>query len=782
MEYRFDSFRLDATTRELRHDDALVALPARAFDGLAYLIRHRARAVGRDEFVSAVWGRVDVTDAQVNQLMLRIRRALGDDGQAQRAVRTVPGFGYRWVLDTVEIESAPAAEPRVPESPPSVPSAGTSTRPRRRLPTFAVAALAVALALTGFAAYRLLRVEREAPQAATAAAPASAPASAPIAADTVAVLPLAIDGPREAGWLRLGAMELVADRMRNVGLPVVLSESVITSTRGAASPPTPADLDRIGRTLGVGLVVRGSATLASRVWTVRLAVTDPRGVRHEVSADHADATEAARRAADLLLAAFGRPQTAPLPEASELDERLQQAQAALLAGEPDAARALLTGAEDQDDPRVRLKLAQVDFRAGRVDEAERALTALLDDPRVRGDATQRGVALTARGDIRYRRADFAGAEGDYDAAVKVLADLRDRPEYAKALNGRGISRVAGGNLDAAADDLGAARAMYQRLGERLGLAQVDGNLGLLEWARGHLDLGHTYLAGAAERFEAFGAVERLVSVRAGMLDLEMEMLRWNDALATSERLWALRDRAGDPGLALLIGTERALVFAALGRYREAEALLADLRVAHAGVRPQALRYWHAARADLAWRRGRAQDAADEAEAALDVWPPHSAPKLRARAVIVRQRASIAAGNVDVAAIEAELARDNVDSSAVLLLARAEWAAHRGRDADAERDYRAALALAQRQALPAQTVLVVAGYVDRLLAQRRADDAAAVAGRIAPCVDTDYDCALVQLAVLDAAGRPAAWTVALDRAKALAGERTLPARLAMASQP
>jgi hypothetical protein len=210
--------------------------------------------------------------------------------------------------------------------------------------------------------------------------------------------------------------------------------------------------------------------------------------------------------------------------------------------------------------------------------------------------------------------------------------------------------------------------------------------------------------------------------------------------------------------------------------------LAELGVSHAGVRPQALRYWHAARADLAWRRGRAQEAADEARAALDAWPPRSAPKLRARAVIVRQRASIAARDIDAAAIDAELARDGVEQSAVLLLARAEWAAHQGRDADAERDYRAALALAQRQALPAETVLVVAGYVDRLLAQHRADDAAAVAGRIAPCVDTDYDCALVQLAVLDAAGRPAAWAPALDRAKALAGERTLPARLATAAQP
>ena len=95
--YHFGEFKLDPAARELHHVDVLVALPPKSFDCLAYLIAHRDRAVGRDELISAVWGRVDVNDALLAQTLLRARRAVGDTGSSQSAIRTVPRFGYRWI-------------------------------------------------------------------------------------------------------------------------------------------------------------------------------------------------------------------------------------------------------------------------------------------------------------------------------------------------------------------------------------------------------------------------------------------------------------------------------------------------------------------------------------------------------------------------------------------------------------------------------------------------------------------------------------------------------------
>ncbi|HEY5782074.1 MAG TPA: winged helix-turn-helix domain-containing protein, partial [Lysobacter sp.] len=78
--YRFGPFELDAASRELSRDGERVALPPKSFECLAYLIAHRDRAVGRDELIAAVWGRVEVSDAVVAQTLLRARKALDDTG------------------------------------------------------------------------------------------------------------------------------------------------------------------------------------------------------------------------------------------------------------------------------------------------------------------------------------------------------------------------------------------------------------------------------------------------------------------------------------------------------------------------------------------------------------------------------------------------------------------------------------------------------------------------------------------------------------------------------
>ena len=109
LRWRFGPWVLDPARRELLRGGIPQALPARAFECLHYLIEHRDRAVGRDELVRAVFGRRDVSDAQLAQIVLRARRAIGDDGQEQRAIRTVPRFGFRWTaeIETIEVAVVP---------------------------------------------------------------------------------------------------------------------------------------------------------------------------------------------------------------------------------------------------------------------------------------------------------------------------------------------------------------------------------------------------------------------------------------------------------------------------------------------------------------------------------------------------------------------------------------------------------------------------------------------------------------------------------------------------
>ncbi len=124
--YRFGGFRLDLATRSLWCDGVEIALPPKAFDCLGHLVENADRAVGRDELIAAVWGRVDISDNALGQAILQARRALRSvSGSAIDAIRTVPRFGYHWQLP-VTLEQASAQ----PDGPVTAPSPETTLVPR----------------------------------------------------------------------------------------------------------------------------------------------------------------------------------------------------------------------------------------------------------------------------------------------------------------------------------------------------------------------------------------------------------------------------------------------------------------------------------------------------------------------------------------------------------------------------------------------------------------------------------------------------------------------------
>ena len=96
-QYRFGDLHIDLAARTLFSSGVLQAVQPRTFDLLAYLIVHRERAVGRDELISGVWGRVDISDAALAQAIRMARKAVGDSGSRQQTIRTLFGFGYQWI-------------------------------------------------------------------------------------------------------------------------------------------------------------------------------------------------------------------------------------------------------------------------------------------------------------------------------------------------------------------------------------------------------------------------------------------------------------------------------------------------------------------------------------------------------------------------------------------------------------------------------------------------------------------------------------------------------------
>ena len=97
MRYLFEDFAFDPDRRELARGAAPVALEPQVFDLLHHLIASRARVVGKDELIAEVWrGRI-VSDSALSTRINAARSALGDDGRAQRLIRTFPRRGVRFV-------------------------------------------------------------------------------------------------------------------------------------------------------------------------------------------------------------------------------------------------------------------------------------------------------------------------------------------------------------------------------------------------------------------------------------------------------------------------------------------------------------------------------------------------------------------------------------------------------------------------------------------------------------------------------------------------------------
>ena len=98
----FDDCEVDVDRFELRREGKPIAVEPQVFDLLVYLIRQRDRVVPKAELLDNLWGDRFVSESALTSRIKQLRRALGDDGRAQRVVRTVHGRGYRFVAEVSE--------------------------------------------------------------------------------------------------------------------------------------------------------------------------------------------------------------------------------------------------------------------------------------------------------------------------------------------------------------------------------------------------------------------------------------------------------------------------------------------------------------------------------------------------------------------------------------------------------------------------------------------------------------------------------------------------------
>jgi TolB-like protein len=97
LRYLFEDFAFDTDRRELHRGTDVVSIAPQVFDLLDYLIRNRERVVSKDDLISAVWNGRIVSDAALTTRLNAARSAIGDTGERQLLIKTLPRKGFRFV-------------------------------------------------------------------------------------------------------------------------------------------------------------------------------------------------------------------------------------------------------------------------------------------------------------------------------------------------------------------------------------------------------------------------------------------------------------------------------------------------------------------------------------------------------------------------------------------------------------------------------------------------------------------------------------------------------------
>jgi adenylate cyclase len=95
--YLFEDFALDTERRELHRGEGPVAIEPKVFDLLAFVIENRQRVVSRDDLIAHVWDGRIVSESALARCIYGARSAIGDNGEAQRLIKTIQRKGLRFV-------------------------------------------------------------------------------------------------------------------------------------------------------------------------------------------------------------------------------------------------------------------------------------------------------------------------------------------------------------------------------------------------------------------------------------------------------------------------------------------------------------------------------------------------------------------------------------------------------------------------------------------------------------------------------------------------------------
>ena len=791
--YRFADCIVDLGARELRRDGKLLTLSPKVFDCIAYLIERRERAIGRDELIAAVWGRADVADVQLSYLMRKIRHTLGDSGDGQTTIRTIPRFGFRWVADTrteevsvgvqheaagvLPFQNTPEPSPIAEVTKSKDPYAPTAFTERRHAAIWPLVSLAIlALGATAYA-WRdyygrsdvgiVSRMSTDTIQV----------------SKSVAVLPVTtITDNADTAWMSLGLMDLIASRLREGGVVVVPSSDIVALAHGEGSGSALADKVRAG--IGVKDVIATSAYRVDDGWTLQLELSTADGQKRNVTAHSADVIIASLEASSRLLDLLGKHPKSGSTQSTELSatQLFQRIEAALLVDDFSTARQLIDAAPPtfRDLPEAQLDEARVELGADHIEVARKGFESLLGKIHSETDPIFYARVLNGLGAALIDMNQLPLAERRYTESIAVLENQMEPAILGRAYNGRGVTHFAQGRLTDASADYGRARIAFEIVDDSLSLAQVDSNEAAVDVRNSHPASALPLLERAVQRLEPFGALDQSAYAIINEIFVQLALLEPAKALAVSDAVGSRFDHFQKISTLHVLRFAQAKALAANGRLTEAQAIFSILeRTVSAASDGRLLAAIQGEKAALALADDHVDSAASLAKTAVDTWLtvkfPHECSTnwvTWIRALRKLNRNAEAAAELHRFSTCASGADDPIANFYVRIL-EAEGTWGKGKRKQAVELYDEAVRSAHQFDVPMAIADAAISYGNALLSVNETPSAVDVTDQIARWAESDFRCAVLRTRMYRALGQHDAWEAALTQARALAGERPIP---------
>ena len=138
---RVGEWRVDPDLNQISREQEVVHLEPKAMAVLVHLANRPGEVASRDALLAVVWPGVIVGDNALTQVIIKLRKALGDTAREPAYIQAISKKGYR-LIATVDRSSVAALD--LPE-----PQHATLSASRRGAPRWTSAALAVAVIASG---------------------------------------------------------------------------------------------------------------------------------------------------------------------------------------------------------------------------------------------------------------------------------------------------------------------------------------------------------------------------------------------------------------------------------------------------------------------------------------------------------------------------------------------------------------------------------------------------------------------------------------------------------